>query len=152
MITLQNYEIEKQNEVLYYITVPFSPDFPLLKVNFDIDSEEVEAGGNVYTVNDCLVSDNGEWINLVCDRIKEVVSHEKEERKRIGNEIAEARKRYEWVDDAGIKRTGMTQAEMAEKVGISQNHISRIEHGAYSSQFDTLEAMAEAVGCKLKIV
>ena len=75
-----------------------------------------------------------------------------EERKRIGNEIAEARKMYEWVDAAGIKRTGMTQAEMAEKVGISQNHISRIEPGAYSSQFDTLEAMAEAVGCKVKIV
>lgn len=74
------------------------------------------------------------------------------ERRRIGMEIAEARKRCVWVDEAGVMRVGMTQFELGRKVGISQNHISRIEHGMYSSQFDTLEAIAEAVRMRVGVV
>lgn len=72
MLKLENFEIVKDGELSYspyYITIPFNKDFPLLQVNFDLDSVEVEADGVVYMVNDCLVSDNGEWINLVCNRI-----------------------------------------------------------------------------------
>ena len=139
-IKLQNYEIERQNEVLYYITVPFSQDFPLLKVNFDTDSAEVEAGGTRYTVNDLLVSDNGEWINLVCDRINEVVAREKRERHRIGQRIADLRKEH-----------GMTQQDLAAKTGLQRNHISRIESGKYSVGFDTLQLIAEQFGMKVDI-
>jgi hypothetical protein len=69
MIKIENYQ-EITNEVSYYIvTLKYDQDFPLLKMNFDIDSEEIEVEGIRFVVNDCLVSDNGESINLVCDKV-----------------------------------------------------------------------------------
>lgn len=69
MLKIKNYH-EITNEVSHYIvTLKYDKDFPLLKMNFDIDSEEIEVEGIRFVVNDCLVSDNGEWINLVCDKV-----------------------------------------------------------------------------------
>ena len=71
MLTINNYkEIERVNGDVYIVTIPFDKDCPLLKINFDTDSEEIEVNGVRYTVNDCLISDNGEWLNLMCDRIR----------------------------------------------------------------------------------
>jgi len=47
--------------------------------------------------------------------------------------------------------TRMTQAELAEKSGIRQSNISRIENGNALPRLDTLEALAHAMGKQLKI-
>ena len=75
-----------------------------------------------------------------------------EERQRIGKRFAEVRKSIEWVDASGIRRKGMTQTELAEKTGIMQGNIARIEGGKYNSTFDTLTALAGAMGKKIDIV
>lgn len=59
---------EIKDEVSYQIiTIPYDKDCPLLNINFDIDSEVVEVEGKQYVVNDVLISDNGEWINIITD-------------------------------------------------------------------------------------
>lgn len=47
--------------------------------------------------------------------------------------------------------SNMTQAELAEKTGIRQSNISRIESGASSPTIDTLARLAAGLGKKLKI-
>ena len=137
MLKIDNYtEIKREGDV-YYITLPFSRDFPLLRFNFDVDNAEVEVDGKQYTVVDCLVSDNGEWINLVANRIFDEI----EERKRIGRRIAELR-----------KEQNMTQAQLAERCGIAQAHIARIETGRYSVGLDTLAQIATALGMELEFI
>lgn len=73
-------------------------------------------------------------------------------RERIGQRFAEERKNVEWVDANGTKRTGMTQTELAERCGLLQSSIARVERGYFSIGFDTLEAMAEGLGKKIDIV
>jgi DNA-binding XRE family transcriptional regulator len=137
MILLDNYTEIKREGNVYYITLPFSRDFQLLRFNFDVDNAEVEVDGKLYTVVDCLVSDNGEWINLVANRIFDEI----EERKRIGRRIAELRKEQD-----------MTQAQLAERCGIAQAHIARIETGRYSVGLDTLAQIATALGRSIDFV
>ena len=64
-----------------------------------------------------------------------------EERRRIGERLAEAR-----------KELGITQQGLAERSGIQQGNIARIEGGKYNSTFDTLTALASAMGKKIDIV
>ena len=45
----------------------------------------------------------------------------------------------------------MTQAELAEKSGIRQSNISRIENGNAIPRLDTIKALAVAMGKNLKI-
>ena len=75
-----------------------------------------------------------------------------QERQRIGQRFAEERKNVKWVDANGVKRKGMTQAELAERCGLLQSNIARVERGYFSVGFDTLEAMAEGLGKKIDIV
>lgn len=46
---------------------------------------------------------------------------------------------------------GMTQKELAEKSGIRQSNISRIENGSCVPTLPTLMALAKALGKKLSI-
>jgi len=64
-----------------------------------------------------------------------------QERQRIGQRIAELR-----------SQRGMSQQQLSEKTGLIQAHISRIERGKYSVGFDTLQLIAEALGCKIDFV
>ena len=64
-----------------------------------------------------------------------------ENRKRIGQRIADLR-----------KAKGMTQQDLADLTGNQRNHISRIESGKYSVGFDTLQAIAEALGGTINIL
>lgn len=57
-----------------------------------------------------------------------------------GRELAEMR-----------KSAGLTQAEVATILGVSQARISQIEHGQVDS-LDTLRAYAEALGAEVSIV
>ena len=45
----------------------------------------------------------------------------------------------------------MTQKELAEKTGIRQSNISRIENGSASPTIDTLARIAAGLGNQLKI-
>lgn len=45
---------------------------------------------------------------------------------------------------------GFTQAQLAEKAGISQNSISIYEKGRSFPQRDTLDRLAKALGCEAK--
>ena len=45
----------------------------------------------------------------------------------------------------------MTQKELAEKTGIRQSNISRIENGSGSPTIDTLARIAAGLGKQLKI-
>jgi len=67
--------------------------------------------------------------------------NKEQERERIGQRIADLR-----------KEKGMTQQGLADIVGMQRNHISRIEAGKYSVGFDTLQAIAEALGMTVDII
>ena len=78
--------------------------------------------------------------------------NKEDERARIGQRIAAVRKSVEWTDGQGINRKGMTQGELAERCGLAQSHIARIERGYYSAGFDQLQAIAEALGKNIELV
>lgn len=49
-------------------------------------------------------------------------------------------------------RAGLTQAELAERMGTSQSAVARLESGRSKPSVATLQKLAEATGSKLKIV
>ena len=63
------------------------------------------------------------------------------ERQRIGQRIAELR-----------KERGLTQTQLAERCGLQQAHIARIEAGRYSVGLDTLAQIADALGMVIDFV
>lgn len=64
-----------------------------------------------------------------------------QERQRIGQRIAQLR-----------NERGITQQELAERTGMQQGNIARIEAGRYSARFDTLQTIAEAMGLTVDFV
>lgn len=63
------------------------------------------------------------------------------ERLRVGQRIAESRKEH-----------AMTQQQLADAVGISREHIARIEAGKYSVGLDILVKVAKALDMELEFV
>lgn len=57
-----------------------------------------------------------------------------------GHELAEMR-----------KSAGLTQADVARSLGVSQARVSQIEHGQIDS-LDTLRAYAEVLGAEVSII
>lgn len=49
------------------------------------------------------------------------------------------------------KNTGMTQKQLAEKTGIAQADISRMERGNANPSLKTLQRLAEGMGMHLKL-
>lgn len=45
---------------------------------------------------------------------------------------------------------GLTQGQLAEKIGCTQKDVSRWERGVYSPRIDALVKMAGALGCSLE--
>jgi len=60
--------------------------------------------------------------------------------KQIGNRIQELR-----------KEAGLTQTQLAEKCGMAQPNIARIEAGAYATSIDVLSRIAEALGKRIEL-
>jgi transcriptional regulator with XRE-family HTH domain len=75
-----------------------------------------------------------------------------QERQRIGQRIADIRKEIEWTDAAGVRRTGMTQTELAERTGLQRSHIVRLEQGRYGATIDVLSSIADVLGSKIDFV
>ena len=48
-------------------------------------------------------------------------------------------------------RAGLTQAELAERMGTSQSAVARLESGTSHPSVATLEKLAKATGSKLRI-
>lgn len=49
------------------------------------------------------------------------------------------------------KLKGMTQAELAQKVGTRQSAIARLESGSYNPSLRFLKKVAKALGAKIEI-
>ena len=47
------------------------------------------------------------------------------------------------------KQRGMTQRELAEKIGQTQQRIAEIESGEFSPSLDTLKPILKALGAEL---
>jgi len=62
-------------------------------------------------------------------------------RLRIGHRIAQLR-----------EGKGLTQTQLAEMIGMQQQHISRLEKGRYSARLDLLATVATALGGSVEIV
>jgi transcriptional regulator with XRE-family HTH domain len=58
----------------------------------------------------------------------------------IGRQLAEAR-----------SRAGLTQAGLAEKLGVQQSRVSRIEHET-NPRLDTVQSYARALGLEVVLV
>ena len=48
------------------------------------------------------------------------------------------------------KNSGMTQKDLAEKTGITQGDISRLENGSANPSLKTLQRLAEGMGMTLR--
>lgn len=48
-------------------------------------------------------------------------------------------------------RAGLTQAELAKRVGTSQANISKLEHGTLNPSFDMAQRVAAGLGKRLTI-
>ena len=62
-------------------------------------------------------------------------------RERIGKRIAALR-----------KLSGLSQEQLAERAGLQRTHVSRIEAGKYAVTFETIQAIAEALGMTVDII
>lgn len=68
------------------------------------------------------------------------MTKQEETRHRIGKRIAELR-----------MEQGLNQSQLAERCGLRQHHISRIENGTYCVGLDTLQTIAEALGTNVEL-
>ncbi|MGH7088221.1 MAG: helix-turn-helix domain-containing protein [Stellaceae bacterium] len=50
------------------------------------------------------------------------------------------------------KQAGLSQTQLAEHLGCSQQHLSRVERGAHTVNLPTMIRFADAVGLNLRIV
>jgi len=53
---------------------------------------------------------------------------------------------------AARKKAGLTQAELAERMGAKQSQVARLEAGTTNPSRKTLERVAEATGSHLRII
>lgn len=50
------------------------------------------------------------------------------------------------------KQAGLTQEQLSERAGLQRAHISKIEAGKYAVTFETIQAIAEALGMTVDII
>lgn len=63
------------------------------------------------------------------------------ERLRIGSRLRELR-----------EAQGLTSTQLAEKCGLTQSTISKVENGKWSVSLDILSKICEALGARVEIV
>lgn len=77
---------------------------------------------------------------------------------RLSPEAEEQRKVFAQAYDVALQlialreQHGLTQAELAERCGIDQGDISRIERGATSPTARTLQRIADALDADVRLV
>lgn len=50
------------------------------------------------------------------------------------------------------KLAGLTQEQLSERAGLQRSHITKIEGGKYAVTFETIQAIAEALGMTVDII
>lgn len=50
------------------------------------------------------------------------------------------------------KMAGLTQEQLSEQAGLQRSHIAKIERGKYAVTFETIQAIAEALGMTVDII
>jgi transcriptional regulator with XRE-family HTH domain len=50
------------------------------------------------------------------------------------------------------KLAGLTQEQLSERAGLQRSHITKIERGKYAVTFETVQAIAEALGMTVDII
>ena len=86
------------------------------------------------------------------------LDHYLEKRGITEEQMQSARERTRAYIGADVLRTartegGMTQAQLAQTMGVSQNRISRMENGDMAAMsLDTIRRYVEALGGKLSLV
>lgn len=50
------------------------------------------------------------------------------------------------------KMAGLTQEQLSERAGLQRSHIAKIERGKYAVTFETVQAVAEALGMTVDII
>jgi ribosome-binding protein aMBF1 (putative translation factor) len=79
-------------------------------------------------------------------------------RERVSPDVDERREVLGQAYDVAVQvmqlreRHGLTQAELAERCGVDQGDISRIERGSTSPTARTLQRIAEALDADVRLV
>lgn len=92
--------------------------------------------------------------------MRDELSAEEEARRLLLKEHPEVREQYEMLRPAyqiaeeiirARRAAGITQAQLAERVGKQQSVISQIESGRRSPRLETLASIAAALGLELRV-
>ncbi|HPR97397.1 MAG TPA: helix-turn-helix transcriptional regulator [Thermotogota bacterium] len=69
-------------------------------------------------------------------------------------EFESLKPKYELIQQIIAERTNqnLSQKALAEKIGLKQSHISRLESGNYNPSLAFLQKIAEGLGKKIHIV
>lgn len=67
-------------------------------------------------------------------------------------QLAELRRRKDGPNRVGaaMEMAGLTQVQVAQKIGCTQPNVSRIVTGQYTGALDTTRALAELFGCHIE--
>lgn len=73
--------------------------------------------------------------------------------KKVANEYKKLEPRYELISQLIEKRInkGITQAQLAQKIGTKQSAIARLESGNINPSVSLLEKISQALGIRLII-
>jgi ribosome-binding protein aMBF1 (putative translation factor) len=94
-----------------------------------------------------------EWLTLEEAKARQWESWTEEERAEYLAAVPEAQLRGELADMLYKMRVeaGLTQTELARRMGSRQSFVSAVERGAKVPTLDTLQRMANAAGQRLKL-
>lgn len=88
-----------------------------------------------------------------CSRPWDEVKAELMRNPEFAAEYESGRPEYELISQiiAARNNQGITQAELAERIGTRQGNISRLERGSYNPSLDFLKKVAAGLGKELHI-
>lgn len=122
--------------------------------------EYIERQINMYfptiyeTVIECVYHGYGEWLIRTDDNHTLVYDqHEQSIRRVVGKD--EKLTKEDFCQEFGYRlrkilyRTGLTQIELSEKIGIDQAQISRYINGKSIPDFYIINKIAKALGCPI---
>jgi len=96
-------------------------------------------------------TDTGEWISPIGQSIDDYIAEQERLDPEYKREAERIRPIWELTKLVLIRRTelGITQQELAERMGTSHSVISRIESGRHNISMTTLHRLARALEVKL---
>ena len=79
---------------------------------------------------------------------------------RMMRDDPEYRREYEALEEEFVliaamldarRKAGLSQAQVAERMGVKQPVVAKLEGGKSNMSFDTLKRYAHATGCKVRV-